>query len=83
LSAATWRVEGLELLCACGWCGMTTPLGVTCESCGSPLEALRRCRYCKKMATEPVCARCQDVLVRLWTMAQGAPESRFLFADVL
>jgi hypothetical protein len=47
------------------------------------MEALRRCRYCKKMATETVCVSCQDVLVRLWRIAQDSPESRFLFADVL
>jgi hypothetical protein len=83
VSVATSRVEELGLQCVCSWCGMTTPLGVTCQSCGSPMDAIQRCRYCKKMATESVCAGCQDVLVRLWRVAQDSPECRFLFADVL
>ena len=75
--------QELDVLVLCRWCGMTTPVGVTCESCGSPMEALVRCRYCTKLGLEPVCPSCQDVLIRLWRIAQESPDSRFLFADVL
>jgi hypothetical protein len=74
--------QELELHTVCRWCGMTTPLGVTCRSCGSPMEAFVQCRYCRNLAVEPVCASCQEVLVRLWRIAQESPDSRFLFADV-
>jgi hypothetical protein len=83
MSVAVSGIDELELNCVCGWCGMTTPLGVTCKSCGSPIDALRRCRYCVRLSPDPVCGGCQDVLVRLWRVAQDSPESRFLFADVL
>ena len=83
VSVAMSRVDELELNCVCGWCGMTTPLGATCQSCGSPIDALRRCRYCRKLSPDQVCAGCRDALVRLWRVAQDSPEARFLFADVL
>jgi hypothetical protein len=68
---------------SCRWCGMTTLVGSTCAECGSPMEVLVRCRYCRRPVLDAVCGGCQDVLIRLWTIAQGAPEARFLFADVL
>jgi len=73
----------VELRVLCRWCGMATPVDVTCESCGSPMEALIRCRYCAKLGLERVCPSCQEVLIRLWRIAQESPDSRFLFADVL
>ncbi len=75
--------QTLEVQVLCRWCGMATPVGVTCESCGSPMESLVRCRYCAKLGLERVCPNCQEVLIRLWRIAQESPESRFLFADVL
>jgi primosomal protein N' len=76
-------IQELDLQIPCRWCGMVTPVGVTCESCGSPMEALVRCRYCTKQSLEPVCPSCREVLIRLWRIAQESPDSRFLFADVL
>lgn len=76
-------VQELDVQVLCGWCGMATPVGVTCESCGSPMEALVRCRYCAKLGLELVCPSCREVLIRLWRIAQESPDSRFLFADVL
>jgi hypothetical protein len=75
--------QEIELQVTCRWCGTTTPVGVICESCGSPMDVLDRCRYCKNLSYDAVCARCQDILVRLWRIAQESPDSRFLFADVL
>lgn len=66
----------------CRWCGITTAVGSTCEGCGSPMHALVRCRYCRKQELETVCQSCREVLIRLWAIAQEAPEARFLFADV-
>jgi hypothetical protein len=75
--------EELELHVMCRWCGAPTPLGVTCEACGSPMQVLSHCRYCRNLSPDAVCPGCQEVLVRLWRIAQESPDSRFLFADVL
>jgi len=80
--ASMTTVEEARPRVACRWCGMITPVGSTCEGCGSPMHAVIRCRYCRKQQLESVCQSCQEVLIRLWTIAQDAPESRFLFADV-
>jgi hypothetical protein len=76
-------IQDVQMQLTCLWCGAVSPIGVTCESCGSPMEALARCRYCQNLDLEPVCGCCRDVLVRLWRIAQESPDSRFLFADVL
>jgi hypothetical protein len=75
--------EELQLHVMCRWCGTPTPLGVSCEACGSPMQVLAHCRYCGNLSTDSVCPGCQEVLVRLWRIAQESPDSRFLFADVL
>lgn len=76
-------IQDLDLRVTCRWCGMTTSIGVICESCGSPMDVLDRCRYCGNPDLDAVCAGCREVLIRLWRIAQGSPDSRFLFADVL
>jgi hypothetical protein len=80
---AVSTIQDVQMQVTCRWCGAVSPLGVVCESCGSPMELLVRCRYCGNLGLEPVCGCCQEVLVRLWRIAQESPDSRFLFADVL
>jgi hypothetical protein len=80
---AVSTIQEIQTQVTCRWCGAVTPIGVACESCGSPMEALTRCRYCRNLGLELVCGCCRDVLVRLWSIAQESPDSRCLFADVL
>jgi hypothetical protein len=79
---AMGAIQEDELQILCRWCGLSTPLGVACGSCGSSLDRLDHCRYCRKLTPESVCQSCREVLIRLWRFAQESPDSRFLFADV-
>lgn len=80
---AVSTIHELDVQALCGWCGMSTPVAVTCQSCGSPVEGVVRCRYCRNISMDARCPNCREVLVRLWRIAQESPDSRFLFADVL
>jgi hypothetical protein len=76
-------IREVDLQILCRWCGMSTPVGLTCRSCGSSLDRLDHCRYCRELTPDSVCSSCQEALIRLWRVAQESPDSRFLFADVL
>jgi len=82
VAAAMGTIRELGAQVLCGWCGITTSAGSSCAGCGSPMHELVHCRYCAKLTQEEVCPSCQVVLIRLWTIAQDAPDARFLFADV-
>jgi hypothetical protein len=55
---------------ACGWCGMYTPIGPACFTCGSPLNLHRPCSYCGQLRI----ALCPSCHVSLETL--GALEPR-------
>jgi hypothetical protein len=54
---------------ACGWCGMYTPVGPACLTCGSPLNLHRPCTYCGKLRI----ALCPSCHVSLETLGALQP----------
>jgi len=49
---------------ACGWCGMYTPVGPACLTCGSPLNLHRPCGFCGQLRISlcPACHVSLDIL---------------------